>query len=728
LSPVRAAALLLIWSLAPPLLALEGRVVLKTGGQPVADAQVSLLGRTGYVPTDAQGRFVLTPTPSVPFEVLVALPGGRYLPPIRVERLPEGPWVLEVAWLVEESVTVTEPAAPGIEGTPASGLTLLSSREVTERAPANLAQALENVAGASTVSEGPAAVPALRGLSAGRTLLLIDGARVSAERRVGPSASYMDPAVLEAVEVSRGPGALAYGSDAFGGVIHMRTRRAEPGSPFGGRFEGALGAGSPQQRVALALTRGFARGGLLVEGHYRNFEDWQSPEGEVFNSGSNDQGFLVRFDHLLGGGLLSLGWQSDFGRDIGRPRDNSTSVRIYYPTEDSHRLTLAWERGGTGTFSKLGVSGFLGDYAVVTDQDHAPTATTPRSLDRASVAANDFHLRGYAQKPLGSARFEAGIDLNGRFDLEALEIRESYDLSGALVERGEFVSIEDAQRTDAALYASLEAPVGRVVSLSAGLRGDLVGTRNSGGYFGDRESDNGALSGFAAASLGPLGGFSATAQVAHGFRDPTLSDRYYRGPTGRGFITGNPALDPETSLQLDLALRYSAEGFRAALFAYQYDIDDLIERYQAQTDFFFFRNRGEARVRGVEAELSARVPWKLSLEATAHLIEGEVLDDGTSLDGIPPPTLTLRLRRDLGRAWAWLRVAAYGRLDAPGPTEEQRPGYALLDAAVGARLGAKLELQLLGRNLLDESHLVSPDSRAVPAPGITGIMTVALRF
>ena len=271
----------------------------------------------------------------------------------------------------------------------------------------------------------------------------------------------------------------------------MRTKRALPGSPFGGRFEGALGAGSPQQRAALTLTRGFERGGILVEGHYRNFEDWQSPEGEVFNSGSSDHGFLVRFDHLLGGGLFSLGWQSDFARDIERPRDDSDVVRFYYPTEDSNRLTLSWERGGVGTFSRLGVNGFFGSYALVTDQDRFATASTPRSIERADVSADDFHLRAYAQKPLGRARLEAEIDLNGRVNLEALEVREQYDAGGSLATRTELVSVGDARRVDAACYASVEAALGRVHSLSAGLRGDLVTSKNQGGYFGDRDTTKG---------------------------------------------------------------------------------------------------------------------------------------------------------------------------------------------------------------------------------------------
>jgi len=166
---------------------------------------------------------------------------------------------------------------------------------------------------------------------------------------------------------------------------------------------------------------------------------------------------------------------------------------------------------------------------------------------------------------------------------------------------------------------------------------------------------------------------------------------------------------------------------RAVAYAYEYRIEDLIERYQTAPDFFFFRNRGEAQVRGIEAEVQLRLPSGFSLELTAHALRGEALDDGTGLDGIPPETLTLRLRWDFGRAWAWVRGAAYGDLDRPGPTEQKRPGYALLDAAAGVRLGPA-EISVLGRNLLDEAYLVSPDSRAVLAPGLTGLVSLGVRF
>jgi len=508
----------------------------------------------------------------------------------------------------------------------------------------------------------------------------------------------------------------------------MRTRRPQPGRGLGGRLDAALGAGTPQQRAALALTHGVARGGALLAVHLRNFEDWRSPEGEVFNSGARDRGVLARFDHVLAGGLLSASWQGDFGRDVERPRDNSRTVRFHYPEEDSRRLNLSWERGTPGSLSRLGVTAFAGRHSLVTDQDRYATATTPRNVERAEVSASDFHLRGYAHKPAGAARLEAGLDLNARADLHAVEVRLGYAASGEEAARSDLVAVEDARRVDTGAYASVDAPVGRGVSLAGGLRGDRVTSRNRGGHFGRHEADLVAVSGFASATLGPLRGVSTTIQLARGFRDPFLSDRYYRGPSGRGFITGSPDLEAETSVQLDLAVRYASGAFRSAAYAYDYRIHGLIERYETVADSFLFRNRGRARVRGLEAEAQVALPARLSLELAAHVIRGVALDDGAALDAIPPPTLTARVRRDFGRAAGWVRLGAFGRLGEPGPTERERAGYALLDGGVDLRLGSRLELRLLGRNLLDKAYRVGPDSRAVYAPGLTGVATMTLRF
>ena len=375
--------LLLLASVAPAL-AWEGRIV-TTDGRPVAGATISILGRSGEAVTDADGRFVWRPDPTPPFEILVIQSNGTYMKPVTVESLGEGPLTITVQSLLSEAVTVSG-SAPGIESTPAAGTTTVSGRDVAVRQPSNLVQAVENVAGVNQVSEGQAAVPAVRGLARGRTLILIDGARVTSERRVGPSATYMDPSVMDSVDVARGPGSVAYGSDAFGGVISVRTRRVAPASPWAVNFSALAGAGIPETRLSGQVSKGLPAGSVLFAAHTREADDWDSPQGEVFNSGYSDHGFLGRVEQAVGNGMISVGWQSDFGRDIDRPRNNSQTVRFYYPYEDSNRFTAAYETQDAMGLKRVAVNTFLGTVrsahrpGSICDRDHRPHHRTRRHL------------------------------------------------------------------------------------------------------------------------------------------------------------------------------------------------------------------------------------------------------------------------------------------------------------------------------------------------------------
>jgi len=305
-------------------------------------------------------------------------------------------------------------------------------------------------------------------------------------------------------------------------------------------------------------------------------------------------------------------------------------------------------------------------------------------------------------------------------------VRVAYDRAGSISSTTTFVSVEDARRFDSGLYLKVSGNLNPHLALAGGLRGDRVSAYNTAGYFGDRSTSNTAASGFAAATLGPLGGFRATVQAARGFRDALLSDRYFRGPTGRGFITGEPGLQPETSAQFDLALHYTARRWRLAAYGYHYRFDDLIERYQTQTDFFFFRNRGRARIRGVELELQADPGAGFTLEVAGHVLRGLAQDDDTPLDSVPPSTLSLRVTKQIGRGFVQVRGALYAEDDRPGPTEQAREGYRLVDLSGGLRVGKRLELRASARNLFDEEYLASPDARATLAPGrsLLGSLTV----
>jgi outer membrane receptor protein involved in Fe transport len=706
----------------------DGRLVQEGTGTPVAGASVSIVGVSGSARTDSDGRFTWAPAPPTPFQIIVVLSSGQVARPVIVDAFQEGTTSIQIRGLTDEAVTVLG-AAPSINTAPGSAATVLSGTQIARRNPENLMQALETVPGLNQVSEGHAAVPAVRGLARGRTLFLIDGGRVSAERRAGPSGTFLDPSVIEGIDVARGPGSVAYGSDALGGVISVRTRRAEPGSPLKARATGTIGAGLPEGRGSAEVSKGLERGGVLVQAHVRNAEDYDSPDGEVFNSGFEDQGFLVHFTHAVAKGFLSAAWQSDYGRDFERPRNDSRTVRFYYPFENSHRLTTSYQVPDVAGFRQIAFTGFLGASDQRTDQDRFATATTGRSIERADVSANDFHVKGSAERLVGPARVEFGVDVHGRYNLEALDIIQAFDVAGGLTRDTTNISVDDARRIDTGVYVQAESALGGFARLSGGIRGDRVTTKNSGGFFGDRSTSNAAASGFGAVTVGPFQGLSVTAQLSRGFRDPVLSDRYFRGPSGRGFITGNPDLEPETSLQVDLATRYTTARTQVGVYYYQYRISGLIERYQTETDFFFFRNRGRARLRGFEFEARSELGKGYSIEIAAQVSRGRALDDNAHLDDISPASFSVIGRKDFtDRVYAQTRVAWYAEDDRPGPSEIAAPGATLVDVGAGWRLARRLELRGQLRNLLDDDYYASPDARWVLAPGRSGSLTAVLQF
>lgn len=709
---------------------LSGRIVDSNTGKPVSDALVTLPGVPGTAKTDANGEFTWIAPPSPPFQLIVVLPGGQVARPVDVKQLDGGVLTITLDALASESVTVVG-AAPSIVAAPASARTLLSTAQVTRRNPENLMQALETVPGVNQVSEGHATVPAIRGLARGRTLVLIDGARVSSERRVGPSATYADPATFEGIDIARGPGSVAYGSDALGGVISVRTRRAKPGSALMIKGSGTLGGGVPERRTSIEIGKGMARGGFFAQAHVRDADDWDSPvdDSSVLNSGWEDRGVNARLDHQLGEGLFSAGWQSDFGRDIERPRNNSQTARFYYPYEDSHRLTSSFEMAALGPLQEFAMTGFVGTFTQRTDQDRFATPTTGRSIERADVSANDFHVKASAARSVGPARVEFGLDVNGRFDLEAVDTVQRFDLGGALFTDTNNLSVETARRTNTGAYLQADAAVASKLRLAGGARYDFVSTTNIGGYFGDYGTGNGAVSGFVSATVAPVERLTLTGQVARGFRDPTLSDRYFRGPSGRGFITGNPELDPETSLQHDVAARYALGRTQLAAYGYYYRIDDLVERYSTATDFFFFRNRGRTRIRGFELEARTSLGAGVGVEAGVNISRGAALDDEAGLDDISTDSVFFIVQKALGtRGYGQVRMSFMADDDRPGPSEIEAPGAQIIDLSGGWRLTRYLELRGIVRNLLDEAYYASPDPRWVYAPGRSGSVTVGFSF
>src|SRR5215204_1108932 len=554
---------------------------------------------------------------------------------------------------------------------------------------------------------------------------MIDGSRVSTERRAGPNASFLDPSTVSSMEVARGPGSVAYGSDAFGGVIAVRTRRPARNSPFTASVSATVGAGVPMARGLVEVSRGYGAGGMLLSVRARQFDDYVAPGGVVPNSAWHDVGVRAQWEHEAASHAWTAAWESDFGRDIGRPRSDSSTMRTETPYENSHRLNLAYESRTTRWVEHLRIAGELGSSKERTEQDRLATSTQPRSLTQADTSFRDQQLRIVGDRMLGRIRVQAGADFQGRSGLDAIDTTIAFNLAGESTSRQANPSIASAHRYGVGAFGQADAEVRPRLRLFGGVRYDAVHNTNAGGYFGDRRVANDAVAGLAGATVTVTPRTRLTAQIARGFRDPTLSDRFYRGPVGRGFIQGNPDLQAETSRQVDLTARWETGRFRLSTAYYDYRIANLVERYVAGSTNFFFRNRGAAELRGAEFEADAGLPLGIVMSVGAQLSRGQDADTGVPIDDVAPQSVSLIFRHTAARRLdSYVRVAAVTRHDAAGPSEVPTPGYVPIDAGAIWRWTARAEVRAVGRNLLDQRFYSSAGPRWVEAPGRNASITV----
>ncbi len=484
----------------------EARLLLPDGS-PAASYTVAVVGHTQSAHTGPDGRFVLTPAPAPPFSLVASGPNGEVSAPIEVEALPAGPIDLTVPAALRDSITVVSGIAPSLDLLPGNAATVLTQEALEQRAPQRLYQVLESVAGASKLGDGADSVPVLRGLGRGRTLILLDGARVTAERRAGPSATFIEPASLASVEVLRGPGSVVYGSDALGGVLNAISRDPEPGRfVLRASVEGAAGA-LDQRSGYLAASADVGRGAVLLEGHVRQADDAEAGGGEeIFNSSFDGWGGGVRYVRDAGQGRLRLGFARNTTEDLGKAAIDSRLIRAFYPEETSERLTASWIGVPGGGWDALEASLFAGSYHIILDRDREPTATSNRRIDRADTDADDAALRTVAGRGLGGGFLQLGIDVHSRFNLEAITGRIDFAADRTTVTREQRIpSIEDARQLTSGIFATWSRPLGTWLSLGSGLRGDHVDTENTGGFFGDRAESDSAVTGHLALTAGPFG-------------------------------------------------------------------------------------------------------------------------------------------------------------------------------------------------------------------------------
>jgi hypothetical protein len=154
----------------------------------------------------------------------------------------------------QEEVVVTALRYPESSATVPAAETVVTEENLEEKITPNIAQVLLDLPGVSNIGAGGfSLVPNIRGLARRRVLILIDNARVTSDRRTGPSASFVSPKDIRTIEVLRSPSSVFYGSDAIGGVVHIMTKEAPLSDTIGGTLSAKFGTINQEKGLGFSL-------------------------------------------------------------------------------------------------------------------------------------------------------------------------------------------------------------------------------------------------------------------------------------------------------------------------------------------------------------------------------------------------------------------------------------------------------------------------------------------
>ncbi|QWC56237.1 TonB-dependent receptor [Erythrobacter sp. 3-20A1M] len=132
----------------------------------------------------------------------------------------------------------------------------------------------------------------LRGLGAGRTLILLDGERLPASTTTGVTdVSQIPTGLIERVEVVTGGASAVYGSDAIAGVVNFilkddfegveltaQSGISEDGTGFNYNFSGLVGGNFADNRGNISVYGSYTKRGGVGQGRY----DYSRVSGAIY--------------------------------------------------------------------------------------------------------------------------------------------------------------------------------------------------------------------------------------------------------------------------------------------------------------------------------------------------------------------------------------------------------------------------------------------------------------
>lgn len=502
----------------------------------------------------------------------------------------------------------------------------------------------------------------LRGSESDHLLVLVDGVKIGSATTGAAALHDLSPALIDRIEIVRGPRSSLYGSEAIGGVIQIFTRQGQ------GRFRPAASIAYGSDRtgeVSLGIAGGMdlgtaGAGGLSVNLDARSSDGINACRASFVAGCFTDEPDLDGYasaGHTLqawwepgDATRLDLNWlrsdaESDFDggfQNRENTRQEVLGARLHQALSDALELTLALGRARDESDNYL-------------NQDWSSRFTTRRDT---ALTQLDWALDDASLWTLGAEYAEEQV--------------------------GGSTPYARDRRDNRAVFGQLQQQFGGHDLLLA-LRQD------------DNEQFGNHLTGSVSWGLTLTPALRLIGSWGSAFKAPSFNELYYPW-------FGNPKLDPETSDTWELALQGTSDALSWGLNLFQTEVDDLIS---FDAELFLPNNIERARIWGLELNLTADWrDWRIGasggwLDARN---QGGGFHQGNRLPRRARWNAALDLDRDFNDWSTGVSLRLVG--DSYDDLANSRPldGYALLDLRAEYRFSDALRLQGRVANLMDEDY------------------------
>ncbi len=403
----------------------------------------------------------------------------------------------------------------------------------------------------------------IRGTDSNHATVMVDGVRINPGTIGGAQIQNVSPDVVDRIEIVKGPRSTLYGTDAIGGVINIITRRY----PTSG-FDASVGYGRYDTREA-AFSGGF-RGDnseIGLTGVWLDTDGFPAQSLSSADSGYENGSFSARGRTSLGS--AELGARAWYSKGTTEYLDFSLTPVSQDFTTASAAADVAF--GTEAWKSRLTLSRIEDDI----EQNQSP--------DRARTRRNALDWQNDLR--LGANQLLTAGVLVSRENTDSLVFGTGFD--------------EDTDVNMGYVQDRLDLDRHHLLMALA---------------YTDHETFGGETTWNAEYGLDVASRTRLILSAGTAFRAPDSSDRFGFG--------GNPDLDPESSLNLEIGLhqQFGANQL-VTLSAFRNDIDDLIEFVVTDPTTFEGQNQNIDRVRieGLELVYQIRAAdWSLRAEAIAQ--------------------------------------------------------------------------------------------------------------